>query len=128
MGIGSSAASTLLQGTQLFLAGEGETSRVLVELGLPLGLAFLFLRWILALTIAGKALSRARDHEPLAWLLVPLTFTGLALGTLEQPTAQGFMVIGITFSLAALRLSGSSVESASALSRTWGHARFNLRP
>jgi hypothetical protein len=60
-------------------------------------------RFMLAIMITGKALSRVREHEPLAWFLVPSLFPVLAFGTLEQPTVQGFFVVGLGFSLAALR-------------------------
>jgi hypothetical protein len=128
MGYGSNAASTLLTGYQTFLAGEGEVSRVMYEFGPPAGFSFLLLRWGLALAFTGKAMSHLRDHETLAWLLVPLTATSLAIGTLEQPTAQGFTVIGVAFSLAALNLSGYSVEPVPALNPTWQRARVRVRP
>ena len=104
VGYGSNAIARLLTGTQQFLAGESEFPRVINEFGAPAGMAFMLFRWLLELSIVSKALSRVREHEPLAWLLVPLTFSTLALGTLEQPTEQGFMVISVAFSLAAMRM------------------------
>jgi hypothetical protein len=127
MGYGANAISTLLTGTQLFLAGEDEFPRVINEFGVPAGFAFMLFRWLLELMIVAKALSRVREHQPLAWLLVPLTFSTLVVGVLEQPTAQGFMVIGVAFSLAALRLAPVPIESAPAPSLRVRQARHNLR-
>ncbi len=115
MGRGSAAMQTLLRGTQTFVAGETEADREMNEFGAFPGLAFMLFRYILALVIVSKALSRARDHEPLALLLVPGLLVSLLLGTLEQPTDQGFMVIFVALSLAALKL--TSRTRAPALSR-----------
>jgi len=127
MGYGSNMASTLLTGTQVFLAGEDEFARVATEFGPPLGFSFMLFRGILELMIIVKALSRIRDHQPLAWLLVPLTLLTLAIGVLEQPTEQGFMVISVAFSLAALKRAEVPAESAPTLNPRWRQARYHLR-
>jgi hypothetical protein len=111
MGLGSNAAASLLTGRHEFLAGEGEFGRVLFEFGPVFGFAFVIFRVMLAVMIVAKALSRVREHELLTWFLVPSLFPLLALGTLEQPTIQGFTVITLGFSLAALRRAGYSAES-----------------
>jgi len=110
MGYGSIFASTLLTGSHEFLSGEGEVDRVTSEFGPFFGFAFLLFRWLIQLTLIAKALAKVRDSQPLAWLLIPLTLSTLSLGILEQPTEQGFMVIGVAFSLAALKLRHSSTE------------------
>jgi hypothetical protein len=116
MGYGSNAASTLLTGTQTFLAGEDEYGRVFIEFGPIMGISFMLFRWILELTILFKAFIRLRDHEPLAWLLAPLTLLVLPGSLMEQTTTQGFMVISVAFSLAALRLTGIPTVPAPLLS------------
>ncbi len=103
VGIGSNAVASLLTGSQEFLAGESEIPRVIYEFGVPFGIAFMLFRVLLAVMIAGKAFSRVRDHQPLAWFLVPTVLMLLILGTLEQPTVQGFTVVTLGFSLAALK-------------------------
>ncbi len=107
MGRGSAAVTTLLLGRAQFVAGENEIDRAMNELGAVPGLAFTFFRFALALTILAKAYARARTGSPLALLFAPLMFTSVALGILEQPTGQGFMVIFMAFSLAALKLPGT---------------------
>jgi hypothetical protein len=116
MGYGSNVASTLLTGTATFLAGEAEVERVLTEFGPIAGIAFMAIRWFLALFILAKALSSMRDQQPLAWLLIPFTFINLATGLLEVPTSQGFAVCGIAFSLAAINLRSAARYSVQASS------------
>ncbi len=128
VGYGALAISSLLTGAQLFLAGEEEFPRVIKEFGAPAGMAFMLFRWLLAAMIAARAFSRVRDHQPLAWLLVPLMVSTLAVGVLEQPTAQGFMVISVAFSLAALKRPPVFAARASISNRRLGQARYDLHP
>jgi hypothetical protein len=127
MGLGSNAAASLLTGQQEFLAGEGEVKRVLYEFGPFFGFPFVIFRTILAVMIVAKALSRVREHESLAWFLVPSLLPLLASGTLEQPTIQGFTVITLGFSLAALRKVGYSAESAVVLNLQSAKPGYRLR-
>ncbi len=103
MGQGAVAISKLLKGRSEFLAGEGEFDRVIIEFGPISGLAFMLFRLILTLVILKEAIARAREGEPLALLLAPLMASGIAVGVLENPTEQGFMVIYMAFCLAALK-------------------------
>jgi hypothetical protein len=106
IGYGSNVVSKLVTGKQGFLVGEDEFPRVINEFGPLFGVAFMLFRWSLGLMILTKSFLKVRDHEPLAWLLVPLTVIALEGCLMEQPTEQGFLVIGIAFSLAALKLGG----------------------
>ena len=119
VGLGANAVTTLLTGTQVFTTGEDEFSRVINEFGAPVGTAFMLFRGLLAVMIVSKALARVREHQPLPWLLVPLTFWTLVFGVLEQPTEQGFMVITVAFSLAALRLAPIPIEAARTAESPW---------
>lgn len=103
MGTGAAAITKLTQGEVQFIGGEGEFGRVLYELGPFPGLFFMLFRLFLAVYVAAMAVARARNHQPLALLLVPLMYTSLFMTIMEQPTAQGFMVISLAFSLAALK-------------------------
>lgn len=117
MGRGAAAVSKLLNGSAEFVAGEDEIDRAFLELGPFPGLAFTLFRFVLALIILVKAFSKARAGEPLALLFAPLMMSGVALGVLEQPTEQGFMVMALAFSLAALKLPVPRI--APAHSTTW---------
>jgi hypothetical protein len=105
MGQGAAAITKLLNGSVSFATGEGELGRVMAEFGPILGITFMMFRLALAIALLAQALAAARNHEPLALLLAPLTFAALIFSVCEQPTEQGFMVIGIAFTLAALKLS-----------------------
>lgn len=127
VGKGANAVSTLLTGTQVFTTGEDEFSRVINEFGAPAGLAFMLFRGLLAVMILSKALARVREHQPLPWLLVPLMFWTLVFGVLKQPTEQGFMVMSVAFSLAALRLAPTPIVSAQAVDQPWQQRKVGLR-
>lgn len=111
MGKGAAAISKLTTGEVTFIEGEGEFGRVLNELGPFPGLAFMLFRLILALFLIAKSLAAARRKEPLALLLAPMAVPGIFFSILEQPTGQGFVVIGVAFMLAALNLNPAPVFS-----------------
>jgi hypothetical protein len=106
MGQGANAITKLLTGSAKFLAGEGEFSRVVTEMGPFMGIAFLLFRCLLTLWILRQALARAADRDLLALLLFPAVLLTLIMGVLEQPTEQGFMVVSVAMSLAALKPAG----------------------
>lgn len=106
MGQGAAAITKLMYGAVSFTTGEGELGRVMAEFGPILGVTFMLFRLILAIALMAQALGAARKQEPLALLLAPMALPGIFFNVLEQPTEQGFMVVGIAFTLAALKLSG----------------------
>jgi uncharacterized membrane protein YuzA (DUF378 family) len=110
MGRGAAAVSALSTGRVQFVAGEYEFVRELVELGSIPGIAFSLFRFLLALSLTISAFKCARRQEPLALLLVTPLFATLCFGLLEQPTDQGFMVICVAFTVAAIRSSGVGIE------------------
>lgn len=112
MGRGAAAVTKLLQGRVQFIAGESEIDRAIYELGPFPGFGYTLLRFGLALTLMIRAFSHTRDGSPLAWLISPLMFSGVTLSVLEQPTEQGFMVIFIAFTLAALKIPGKTIQRA----------------
>jgi hypothetical protein len=110
MGRGAAAVSALATGRVQFVAGEYEFIRELSELGPIPGIVFSLFRFLLALSLTFSAIKCAQRQEPLALLLVTPLFATLCFGTLEQPTDQGFMVICVAFTIAAIRSSGVGVE------------------
>jgi hypothetical protein len=127
MGKGAAAISKLTTGEVTFITGEGELGRAMTELGPFPGLAFMLFRLILALFLFKPALVAARNQESLALLLVPLALPALFLSVLEQPTEQGFMVIGIAFLLAALKLGKHESEHVPPPSFRRQPMRFSMR-
>ncbi len=112
MGQGAAAIAKLMNSSVLFPTGEGELERTINELGPFPGLIFMSFRFFLGMMILAMAIARARRHEPLALLLVPVTLSGLILSVMEQPTEQGFVVVSLAFSLAALNSKYVPVERA----------------
>ncbi len=112
MGRGAAAVSRLATGRVQFVAGEYEFVRELVELGPIPGIAFSLFRFLLALSLTFSAIKCAQRQEPLAFLLATPLFATLCFGTLEQPTDQGFMVICVAFTIAALKLGNRQAASA----------------
>jgi hypothetical protein len=110
IGLGSTVASSLLAYSPAFMGGENILGRTIFEFGPPLGLAFILFRIVLGIIVAVWAFERMREGHILAWLLVPSLLNDMVWGVLEQPTAQGFFVMGLGFSLAALNRARSAVE------------------
>lgn len=104
MGQGANAITKLSTGRVYFAMGENELGRLMGEFGPIPGAAFMVFRLALALILLAQALAQARNHEPLALLLAPITLSALFFSSFEQPTMQGFMVMGVAFTLAALKL------------------------
>ena len=104
MGMGAAAVTKLMNGSVSFATGEGELGRVMTEFGPILGIGFMMFRLALAFALLSQALAAARRLEPLALLLAPATLIAVLFSVSEQPMEQGFMVIGIAFTLAALKM------------------------
>jgi hypothetical protein len=123
MGRGAAAMAKLLTDGEEFLAGEDEFSREINEFGPLPGLAFSLFRLLLAAYFVRQALASARNHEPLAFLLAPMMLSSILLGVLEQPTEQGFMVIGVALSISASKLGGTVLKPALIPMRQWNPVR-----
>jgi hypothetical protein len=103
IGRGALAVQAFLTGSPDAVTGEEEFSHELMEMGPIAGGAFLLFKALLAVVLLGQAVARAREHDPLALLLYPLTFSGLFFALLSQPTLQGFLVISMAFCIAAAK-------------------------
>ena len=114
MGRGAAAVTALTTGRVQFIAGEYEFLREMTEFGAFPGLAFSLFRFLLALSLTFSAIKCAQRKEPLALLLITPLFATLCFGILEQPTDQGFMVICVAFTIAAIRCSSMGVEGKTA--------------
>jgi hypothetical protein len=127
MGQGAAAITKLMNGAVTFTTGEGELGRVMAELGPVPGIAFMVFRLLLALVLMAQALGAARKQEPLALLLAPLTLTALLFAVCEQPTEQGFMVIGMAFTLAAAKLAKRQTVPAPSRSIRQQPVRYSMQ-
>lgn len=102
VGMGSNVAARLSTGRLGFMLAENEWAKCLLELGLPLALAFLALRFALALTLLKRALaSLFRGRDPLPLLLLSACATAIVFGQWAPPTILGFATLGAGLCLAS---------------------------
>jgi len=104
LGIGTNAGAKLLTGHALFLLTEDEWSRIFLESGPLLGLAYVFWRLALAVLIGWRCLKAILLGNLLPLLLFSSAFLPLLNGQFGQPTILGFTVFVTGLTLAALDL------------------------
>lgn len=102
IGMGSNVAARLSTGRLGFLLAENEWAKCLLELGAPLGLAFLGLRFGLAFSLLRLALIRLlRLRDALPLLVLAAAGSPLIFGQWAPPTILGFAVVGAGLCLAS---------------------------
>ena len=101
LGVGTNGGATFLVGHGAFLLAENEWSRVLLESGPILGLAFLFWRCALTYRVGRFALRQLTLGNTLPILLFSAVFFVLIQGPFGQPTSLGFAVVLAGLCLAA---------------------------
>lgn len=101
LGIGTNAAAKFLTGETAFLLSEEEWSRIFLESGPVLGLAFVLWRCGLAFQIGFLCLKSVRGGNILPLLLFSSSFLSLVNGQFGQPTVLGFTVFVTGLALAA---------------------------
>jgi hypothetical protein len=83
--------------------GESPWDREVNELGSFIGLLFLALRVVLGVSLAVMAYRALRRGTVLPFYLLPAAVQLVLIGALDQPTAQGFLVVVSALSWAALK-------------------------
>jgi hypothetical protein len=101
LGIGTNAAAQFLTGETAFLLSEEEWSRIFLESGPVLGLAYVLWRCGLAFRIGFLCLKSVRGGNILPLLLFSSSFLPLINGQFGQPTVLGFTVFATGLALAA---------------------------
>lgn len=104
LGIGTNAGAKLLTGHALFLLTEDEWSRVFLESGPILGVAYILWRCILAVRIGWLCLRSVLLGNLLPILLFSSAFPPMISGQFGQPTILGFVVFVTGLTLAALNI------------------------
>jgi hypothetical protein len=117
LGIGTNAGARFLVGRAAFLLAEGEWSRVLLESGPILGLAFLLWRSVLTVRLGYLSLATLARGEILPTIIFSAGFGALVTGQFGQPTSLGFAVVLNGLCLAATDKSRGS-RPASATKKT----------
>jgi hypothetical protein len=103
LGIGTNVGARALVGHVTFLLAENEWSRVLLESGPILGLAFLLWRTLFVGYLGWISLRALGRAEILPLLLFSAGFIALLNGQLGQPTSLGFAVVLSGLCLASVR-------------------------
>jgi hypothetical protein len=93
LGVGTMGGAHFLVGHSVFLLAEGEWSRILLESGPILGLAFLVWRTVLTAKLGLLSLRSLKRGEILPILLFSVGFVALLNGQFGQPTNLGFAVV-----------------------------------
>jgi len=102
IGLGSNVGARYTTGQITFLLAESEWSKILLELGPLLGLAFILYRCWLALHIVWNAwLGLLRTGDGLGWTLSGACVLLVLNGQWAPPTILGFAVFGAGLALAA---------------------------
>ena len=111
LGMGTNAAGYLLTGEQSFMLAEDEWIRVLLEMGAPLGLAFILWRVGLTLSALRYCMQSLKAKDPLALLLLACGANTLLIGQIAQPTTQGFVTIFLGLAFAACNYSNERMPA-----------------
>src|ERR1051326_880284 len=101
LGVGTNAGAKFLIGRSAFLLTEGEWSRILLESGPILGLAYIAWRCALVARVGWLCLRSLRLGNLLPLLLFSAGFLPMLSGQLGQPTILGFAVFVMGLTLAA---------------------------
>ena len=103
LGIGTNAGAKFLTGRTMFLLSESEWSRIYLESGPLLGLAFVLWRLGLVVRVGLLCLRALKLENVLPMLLFSSSFLPMISGQFGQPTVLGFTVVGFGLTLAAIK-------------------------
>lgn len=113
LGLGTAGGARLLVGRGTFLLSENEWTRILLENGPILGLAFLVWRTAFTFRLFWLSIRALKRNLVLPILLFSSGFVGLLNGQLGQPTTLGFAVVLGGLCLAATRAKEEPVAADS---------------
>jgi hypothetical protein len=103
LGVGTNAGANILTGNSVFLLTEGEWSRILLESGPVLGLAYILWRFALTFQIGWLCWKSLKRGNLLPTFLFAAGCVSLVNGQFGQPTILGFAVFTMGLTLAATR-------------------------
>ena len=101
LGVGTNGGAVFLTGQAEFLLAENEWSRILLESGPIIGLAFVIWRCAIAFKIGCFAIAQVREGNTLPLFLFSAGAFIILQGPFGQPTSLGFAVVLAGLSLAA---------------------------
>lgn len=101
IGAGTNVGAKFLVGERAFLAGEGELHRVMNEFGIFFGLAFLFLRWSIIVTMLEKSLQQARRKNFIPGCIFSTAGIWIFYEQWGPPSQHGFSMVAAMLCMAA---------------------------
>ena len=104
LGMGTNVGARLVSGRVYFQLAEDEWSRIVLENGVLLGYAYLFLRMAIVFQLFGYATRAARRDMFFPLLLFGCCFLLILTGQVGQSTTMGFLALGGGLTLAAARM------------------------
>lgn len=104
LGMGTTAGAAIITKERQFLLGEGEWSRVLMELGPLMGTIYLLLRISLIATAFSAAYRALNRGHILPILLLGMSGLEMLTGQFGQSTALGFGVFSMGLTFASTRI------------------------
>jgi hypothetical protein len=104
LGMGTNVGAVLLSGKADFLLAEDEWSRIILEIGPLLGVAFIVFRICLAFSLGNHAVKHARKGNALPILLFAACGLGVLNGNWGQATTLGFVIFLSGLCLSAMRV------------------------
>ena len=102
IGVGTNVGARMLTGSQSFILGEGEVLRILGEMGIILGLGFIFLRFVIVAQV-GLLAHKLVTKNPVPLLIFSATFLPFMIGQWGQATSLGFAILGMGLCIASMR-------------------------
>lgn len=103
LGIGTNAGANILTGQNAFLLTEGEWSRIELESGRILGVAYILWRIIFTAYVGLVSLRALKRGNLLPLFLFSAGFVSMFNGQFGQPTILGFAVVTFGLTLAATK-------------------------
>ncbi len=111
LGAGTQIGAKILTGQKGFNLGEGEWYRLIGEGGIILGSLYILWRLWFGFKLSFYALNSLRQGNGLGIIFLSTTLYNLWVGQLGQPTINGFTIIGIGFTIAAMRIPKKSPKN-----------------
>jgi len=112
LGVGTNAGAKFLTGHSVFLLTEGEWSRIFLESGPLLGLAYLVWRCAIVAWVGWLCAKSVKLGNLLPLLLFSASFLPMVSGQFGQPTILGFAVFVTGLALVARNEETSATSSA----------------
>jgi len=113
IGAGTQVGVHLRTGERGFELGEGEWFRIIGESGLILGILFILWRIWVTVKLGRYTITALRRGNGIGIILFSATAYNLLLGQLGQTTVNGFTVVGLGLTIAAMRTPPASKAESS---------------